>query len=704
VPQPSDHAWSAPPPERDPGPGRVPGDPPPSESAPVTDKLHLDDAPADRFCDLVMEGGVTSGIIYATAVARLAGHYRFRSIGGSSIGAFAAALAAAAEYQRRRGSTAGFDMLRGLPSELADNKADGRTLLERLFQPQPGTRRLFQVFRAGLGRRSFLSKLASVGRSLLWQYRVVIAVAVIVLILLPTLPGLLGWMQVCSLWSVFATECAGWTTAWLFMGLPALVEVVVFALLAGLGWDLVRGMVSNGYGLCRGWGRDHTIFKPTGHGPVPDLAGFLHGAIQKAAGRDPLDDLPLTFEDLWMAPGGPTEMLDYEATGAGARSIDLQVYASNLAQNRPYRLPLDLHPHGSEGEDDDMGRLYFKPDELADYFPRGIVDYMTAVSSPYRRRSGEDPPEDAPSTKGCRELPVEKLPIVVAARLAMSFPFLVSAIPLWAIRHPPKEKGQRLMQRCWMSDGGLCSNFPIHLFDGWIPKWPTFGISLLKRPNESEGPDVWLPDCHREGRADTWNETLGAEATGPTALWGFISSLFVTIWRWNDATTMRMPGVRDRVVRVYLDEEEGGVNIRMTPGEIDNLAQRYGEKVADVLIERFARPASRGWNEHRWIRFNTLLLALRERVQGLRVASEEGHHAVPLPEQIELSVHEAPLKCRHHPPGHGPTDDPIAPEEAVDLQVLLHHLIALEAAFARRGQRIPFDAIPFPSLRIRHPT
>ena len=48
-----------------------------------------------------MEGGVTSGIIYASAVAELAPHYRFRNIGGSSIGAFAAALTAAAEYSRR---------------------------------------------------------------------------------------------------------------------------------------------------------------------------------------------------------------------------------------------------------------------------------------------------------------------------------------------------------------------------------------------------------------------------------------------------------------------------------------------------------------------------------------------------------------------------------------------------------------------------
>lgn len=47
-------------------------------------------------CDLVMKGGITSGVVYPPAVLELATRYRFRSIGGSSAGAIAAALAAAA--------------------------------------------------------------------------------------------------------------------------------------------------------------------------------------------------------------------------------------------------------------------------------------------------------------------------------------------------------------------------------------------------------------------------------------------------------------------------------------------------------------------------------------------------------------------------------------------------------------------------------
>lgn len=63
----------------------------------------LEDAPTDRFCDIVMKGGITSGIVYPPAIAKLAKNYRFKNIGGTSAGAIAAAAAAAAEYQRRTG-------------------------------------------------------------------------------------------------------------------------------------------------------------------------------------------------------------------------------------------------------------------------------------------------------------------------------------------------------------------------------------------------------------------------------------------------------------------------------------------------------------------------------------------------------------------------------------------------------------------------
>ena len=49
----------------------------------------------EQSCDIVLKGGITSGVIYPLAVCELAGVYRLRNIGGTSAGAIAATAAAA---------------------------------------------------------------------------------------------------------------------------------------------------------------------------------------------------------------------------------------------------------------------------------------------------------------------------------------------------------------------------------------------------------------------------------------------------------------------------------------------------------------------------------------------------------------------------------------------------------------------------------
>src|SRR4051812_4184085 len=85
-----------------------------------------------RKCDLVMKGGITSGIVYPAAVCELARDFQFVNIGGTSAGAIAAALTAAAEYRRNAGSHAGFDELAALPQYLGERDGD-RSRLFRLF-------------------------------------------------------------------------------------------------------------------------------------------------------------------------------------------------------------------------------------------------------------------------------------------------------------------------------------------------------------------------------------------------------------------------------------------------------------------------------------------------------------------------------------------------------------------------------------------
>jgi predicted acylesterase/phospholipase RssA len=77
-------------------------------------------------CDLVMKGGITSGVVYPLAVAELATRYRFRNIGGTSAGAIAAAAAAAAQHSD---SGAGFVELASLPGRFGSE-------LQHVFRPQ----------------------------------------------------------------------------------------------------------------------------------------------------------------------------------------------------------------------------------------------------------------------------------------------------------------------------------------------------------------------------------------------------------------------------------------------------------------------------------------------------------------------------------------------------------------------------------------
>jgi len=99
---------------------------------------------------------VTSGIVYPYAVLELAKRYRFRSIGGTSAGAIAAALAAAADYARSvRDDPSGFVRLQRHCDELPQ-------ILPTLFQPEPRYRRLFAMLMRAQGGAGALGLLLSV--------------------------------------------------------------------------------------------------------------------------------------------------------------------------------------------------------------------------------------------------------------------------------------------------------------------------------------------------------------------------------------------------------------------------------------------------------------------------------------------------------------------------------------------------------------
>src|SRR5262245_238103 len=131
-------------------------------------------------CDIVMAGGVTSGIIYPGAVAMIARRYSFQSIGGTSVGAIAAAVTAAAEYGRRTGrNPRAFEQVATLPQSLGDTAGDGHSRLFHLFTPEPPTQPLLALVTpifGGGGPAKQIAGILKVGLST-WQVSLPVVVA-----------------------------------------------------------------------------------------------------------------------------------------------------------------------------------------------------------------------------------------------------------------------------------------------------------------------------------------------------------------------------------------------------------------------------------------------------------------------------------------------------------------------------------------------
>src|SRR5262249_21398920 len=98
----------------------------------------MEAAPTTRKeCDLVLEGGLVSGLVYPAAVLALHEDYDFRCVGGASAAAYVAAATAAAQASR---DSRGFERLREFCDELATPG-----LVTQLFQPWRGTEPLLRA-------------------------------------------------------------------------------------------------------------------------------------------------------------------------------------------------------------------------------------------------------------------------------------------------------------------------------------------------------------------------------------------------------------------------------------------------------------------------------------------------------------------------------------------------------------------------------
>ena len=539
-------------------------------------------------CDIIMKGGITSGVIYPWAVCELAKTYSFKCVGGTSAGAIAAAASAAAEYGR---DTGGFTVLAGLPLALGTRDGKGQPKLLSLFQPQDSTRALFDTFTSGLGKTGptrVVGYAASVVRWFWFQALLGALLGAAFIALSLNLGGLFGWLGA-------------------LVGLALLAVGAVVGGAIGLGLRAGSVLPVNGFGMCRGFAE--------GEPGSEQLTTWLDGVIAKASGVS-----PLTFGMLWKGP---------EGTGDSEKKhIQLEMMTTDVTQGLPAQMPW-------EGPS-----FYFDPDELSAYFPGPIVEWMKAHPASLE---GLDEEHSRRARLQRQQLPLlrplpdaENLPVLVAARMSLSFPVLISAVPLYAIdwsldannavrtamdewieNHPTDTDDEVLAAvqsrvvaaKHWFSDGGVCSNFPVHLFDAPLPSRPTFALNLRgfhpNNPNPTtESQKVYLPPNNSEGYW-MWQNHITGE--GWNGMGDFFKALLSTMQNWQDNSQLPLPGYRDRIVHVSLSGEEGGMNLDMDEDKIRPLADR-GRLAAMQLVEKFAGEApgekpAWGWTNHRWTRY-----------------------------------------------------------------------------------------------------
>lgn len=558
--------------------------------------LPLDDpasyANPDRECDLVMKGGITSGVVYPGAACRLATSHRFRKVGGASAGAIAAGMTAAAEYARTHPSPTAdpgrtsYPALAAIPAEMGQRLAG-------LFQPAPALRRPYEVLTAfiepGLSRgqavRRALGVVVAGAPAVFWGV-VLGAVALGALATWAVAPaGALAWATVVVAWVV-----------WLALAVAAGLALAAWQ----LGRRTIAALPEHGFGLCTGL--SHT---PEARGTA--LTEWLADTLDQVAGLD-ADAGPLTFGHLYGpeatdafrrlrlgsadAPDNPAVLRAFDP------ELDLQMMTTCLTLRRPYVFPFRTRI------------FHWCPDCWAAYFPPRIVAALVAASAEARDRTQRVDGVPVPLSLACvhhagtrvRTLPsAPDLPVVIGVRLSLSFPVLISAIPFQAIDFSRPEGHWHLVE-VWFSDGGITSNFPIHFFDTLLPRRPTFGITLEHRDPLRPERNVWRPDANGRG--------LLRRLEPLTSVGGFVRSIANTMQAWVDDSVRSAPGFRDRIVEVRTGEGEGGMNLHMAAPVITSLSDRGDEAAREFDDFDF--------DNHRWIRYRTAMAGLSETFEAMR--------------------------------------------------------------------------------------
>ncbi len=593
-------------------------------------------------CDLIMQGGVASGVVYPLAILEIAKKHRLHGIGGTSAGAIGAVVAAAAEYGRQNGK-GGFSQFVALSEDVLKNG------VARLFQPSVwmgapfdllvalqsrgpvagvmayiGTRWPFFLIAGAIGILSI--GWPATGSPPLWSMTFyydhaapalqVLAITLVIgsivwglksaankgrdrfdiPLLLILIVGLLAtawaffwtiipdgrpvptrgfWAPDNAIWTVIPRPQQKWPDDdfWvhnalaIFSELPALMSMG-FVLLSIDLWRMSR--LKHNFGLCSGtWDERGTR--------TPALMEWLHDHVQRAAGR--LGGKPLTFGDLEpqrkAAAQAEARAMPFAAP-VDSDDIELRMTVTDLGQRRPHTLPFL------------PDNLYFKPSELVKVLPEAVVRAMYA---------GDDPRKAHPLP------PWWDLPVLFAVRMSLCYPVLFRMVPLYS---KTPGSGDATFVRVLFTDGGICSNFPIHFYDGLLPRWPTLAIALDASPN----PKLGRVDIDRRN-------TRAAPHPAPRTLGDALGRIFQTAGGWRDQVQTSLPGYKERVCVVGLSKAQGGFNFNMAQKDVasamglgcDAGALLCGQPVGDK--EPFDE------KEHRYRRFLVAYARLEETLDSL---------------------------------------------------------------------------------------
>jgi predicted acylesterase/phospholipase RssA len=649
-------------------------------------------------CDLIMKGGITSGVVYPDAACRLATRYRLKLLGGSSAGAIAAAFAAAAEHGRSCDGSAvqvdagmaatqaqsGFARLHRVPRELGAS-------LGELFQPSPATKALYQVMsvwlkpeqrkRKGGDRADAVSlrkvhgpkKVLPVLRRVAASWGRVVAsapwsfVGVLLLALLPLIIASVG-VQSAS----FVSANWPWLIALLVVWLLASLPVATAAAAARLLLRTLKAMDTNGFGICDGHTQDPTVK----HKPLTD---WMAATIDELAGVSK----PLTFGDLWgdqatrkraelLKPRQAGEVVTAKDWREFTPAVDLKVMTTNLTFRRPYAFPFSDDSH-----------FYFCEKCWRACFPDNVMNHLIHCTKTEHHHISAALDGEDPSTVEMRcprhhtlvrPLPdVADMPIVVGVRLSLSFPGLISAVPLMCVDYS-RTSGNRALIFSWFSDGGIASNFPMHFFDSPWPRRPTFGIDL-----QGIHPD--LPD------ELVWRPANGSSVPFPrshslTSVIEFFSSMVRTMQNWADATQITLPGYRDRVTEVRIHKDEGGMNLQMPEPAITKLAAQGS--AAACAFEKF------DLETHEWIRYRTAMSSLSDLVDKM---------AAGYPTNAQGDEGYKDFLCRYGP--HATEYAHLSPEAVAADTDAAAELMALAERWESLNYPLTTPKVPDPRPRLR---